>query len=93
MTNEELVIFNFRQRGIKTSNEKLGVFILRCHSSFASVILSIALWLLGLQPLVIHGPPCGEKDPGLLHYVVIKKITPAYWLGRKRELLSVCSIT
>ena len=41
MTNEELVIFNFRHRGIKTSNEKLGVFILR-YFCFANGILSTA---------------------------------------------------
>ena len=51
MTNKKLVIFNFRQRGIKTSNEKLGVFIL-CYFCFANVILSTAK-NPGLFPYVV----------------------------------------
>ena len=49
-------------RGIATSfhiitgHEKVDESV--CHPE------SKALWSLGLQPLVSHDPPCGEKDPG-----------------------------
>ena len=33
-----------------------------CHPERRG-IASKSLWSLGLQPLVIHDPPCGEKDP------------------------------
>ena len=33
-----------------------------------------SLWSLGLQPLVIHYPPCGEKDPGPSSHLKIYRV-------------------
>ncbi|WP_407450333.1 pseudouridine synthase [Fibrobacter sp.] len=33
-----------------------------------------SLWSLGLQPLVIHDPPCGEKDPGSTQHLKIYRV-------------------
>ena len=33
-----------------------------------------SLWSLGLQPLVIHDPPCGEKDPGTNQHIKIYRV-------------------
>ena len=33
-----------------------------------------SLWSLGLQPLVIHDPPCGEKDPGPSSHLKIYRV-------------------
>lgn len=33
-----------------------------------------SLWSLGLQPLVIHDPPCGEKDPGTNQHLKIYRV-------------------
>ena len=33
-----------------------------------------SLWSLGLQPLVIHDSPCGEKDPGTNQHIKIYRV-------------------